>query len=38
MLNSTIWPLDRTLSGATTAGWSGPGSNGNEEEFHIPQI
>ena len=25
-----IWPIDRTLSGATTPGESGPGSYGNE--------
>ena len=25
------------LSGATTPGWSGPGSNGNEGALHIPQ-
>ena len=28
---SFIWPIDRTLSGATTLGQSGPGSDGNEE-------
>ena len=27
---SSIWPIDRALSGATTPGQSGPGSNGNE--------
>ena len=27
----------RTLSGATTLGQSGPGSNNNEGELHIPQ-
>ena len=37
MSNSSIWPIDRTLSGATTPGQSGPGSNGNEEVFCIPQ-
>ena len=26
-----------TLSGATTPGQSGPGSNGNKEVLHIPQ-
>ena len=31
-------PIDRTLSGATTQGQCGPGSNGNEEVLHIPQI
>ena len=30
--------LDRTLSGATTLGQSGPGSNGNEGVLRIPQI
>ena len=30
MSNSSIWPIDRTLSGATTLGQSGPGSDGNE--------
>ena len=33
----SIWPIDRTLSDATTLGQSGPGSNGNEEVLHIPQ-
>ena len=37
MSNSSIWPIDKTLSGATTLGYSGPGSNGNEEVLHIPQ-
>ena len=30
--------LNRTLSGATTLGQSGPRSNGNEGVLHIPQI
>ena len=34
---SSIWPIDRTLSGATTPGQSGPGSNGNEGALRIPQ-
>ena len=34
---SSIWPIDRTLSSATTAGQSGPGSDGNEEVLRIPQ-
>ena len=34
---SSIWPIDRTLSGATTPGQSRPGSNDNEGVFHIPQ-
>ena len=36
MSNSSIWPIDRILSGATTPSQSGPGSNGNEGVFHIP--
>ena len=34
---SSIWPIDRTQSGATTPGQSGPGINGNEGVLHIPQ-
>ena len=34
---SSIWLIDRTLSGATTPGQSGPGSDGNEGVLHIPQ-
>ena len=34
---SSIWSIDRTLSGATTPGQSGPGSNKNEGVLHIPQ-
>ena len=37
MLNSFIWPIDRILSGATTPGQSGPGSNDNERVLHIHQ-
>ena len=37
MLNSFIWSIDRTLSGATTLGQSEPGSDGNEEVLRIPQ-
>ena len=33
---SSIGPVDRTLSGATTLGQSGPGSDGNEQVLHIP--
>ena len=36
--NSSTWPIDRTLTGDTTPGQSGTGSNGNEEVLHIPQI
>ena len=34
---SSIWPIDRTLSGTTTPGQSGPGSDGNEEVLRISQ-
>ena len=37
MANSSIWPIDQTLSGATTSGQSGPGSDSNEGVFRIPQ-
>ena len=37
MLNRSIWPIDRTLSSATTPGQSGLGSNGKERVFHISQ-
>ena len=30
ILNSSICPIDETLTGSTTSGQSGPGSNGNE--------
>ena len=30
MPNSSIWPTDRILSGATPPGQIGPGSNGSE--------
>ena len=33
-----IWPIVRTISGATILGQSGPESNGNEGVFYIPQI
>ena len=36
--NSSIWPIDRTLSGATILTQSGLGSSGNEEVLCIPQI
>ena len=34
---SSIWPIDRALSGATTLGQRGPGSDGNEGVPYIPQ-
>ena len=37
MLLGSIWPIDRTLSGATTPSLSGHGSDGNEGVLHIPQ-
>ena len=33
----SIYPIDRALSGATTPGQSGPGSNGNEGVLRISQ-
>ena len=36
-LFSSIWPIDRTLSGATTWGQSGPGSDGNKGVLCIPE-
>ena len=37
MSNSSISPLDRTRSGATTLGQSRPGSIGNKVVLHIPE-
>ena len=34
---SSIWSIDRTLSGATILGLRGPGRYGNEGMFRIPQ-
>ena len=34
---SSIWSIDRTLSGATTLSQSWPGSDGNEGVLCIPQ-
>ena len=34
---TSIWPMDRTLSGATTPSQSEPGSDGNEGVIHIHQ-
>ena len=39
MWNSFIWPIDRVLSGATTPGQSGPGSNRKEGgSTHSPKL
>ena len=35
--SSSIWPIDRALSGATTPAQSGPESAGKEEVLRIPQ-
>ena len=32
----TIWPIDRTLSGASTPGQNGPGSDSNKGVLDIP--
>ena len=37
MWNSSIWPIDKTLSHATSLGQSGPRSDGSEGVFFIPQ-
>ena len=37
MSNSSIWPIDKTLSDATTPGQSGPESDGNEVVVCITQ-
>ena len=37
MSNSSIWPIDRTISCATTPGLGEPGSNGNEGVLYIPE-
>ena len=37
MSNSSIWPMDRTLSSSMTPGLNGPGSDGNEGILRIPQ-
>ena len=34
---SSIWPINRALSGATTPGQSEPGSDGNDGLLHISQ-
>ena len=38
MSSSSIWSIDRALSGATTPCQNGPGSNGNEGVLPVPQI
>ena len=37
MSKSSIWPKDKTVSGATTTGQSGPGNDGNKKVLYIPQ-
>ena len=34
---SSVWPIDRILTGTTPLGQSGPGSNSNEEVLHTTQ-
>ena len=38
MSNSSIWPIDKNLSGATSPGQSGPGSNRKNRILHIRKI
>ena len=35
---NSIWPIDRTLSSATTQSQSGPGNDSNKGVLRIPQI
>ena len=35
-LDISIWPIDRILTGTTSHGLSGPGSNDNEGVIHVP--
>ena len=37
MSKSSIWPINRALSGATTLCQSEPESNSNEEVLHVSQ-
>ena len=37
MSNSSIWPIDRTFSGAITLDQKGPGNDGNEEVLCFPK-
>ena len=37
MSNSSIWPVDRTLSAGTSLGKTEPGGEGIERAFHIPE-
>ena len=37
MSNSFIWPIDRTLSGASTTEQCGHGCDGNEGVLYIPE-
>ena len=37
MSNSSVWPIDRILSGATNPGQIGSGSDVSEEVYHNPQ-
>ena len=37
MSNSSIWPIDGTLSGATNPGQSGPGGDCNKGLLRVPQ-
>ena len=36
-MNSSIWLINKTLTGTTTPGQSEPEINGNEEILNIPQ-
>ena len=34
---TSIWPIDKALSGAIIPGQSGPGRNGNEGYYFLPK-
>ena len=36
-MNSSIWPIDQTLTSTANLGQSGPGSNSNEYVLHFAQ-
>ena len=36
-MNSSVWLIDKTQTGTTHMGLSGPGSSGNEKALHIPK-
>ena len=37
LINSSFWPIEKTVTGTPTTDQSGPESNGNDGVLHIPQ-